>query len=77
MSMTLREYDRVAGTKVYGRLRFNLNEALTFSDEMEDHNPLGARLEQRRGRICPRRLVAPRRAKSALDEYRTDQTHHP
>jgi hypothetical protein len=44
---------------------------------MEDHDPFCAGFEQRRCRIRVRRLVTPRCAESAFDEYGTDETHHP
>jgi hypothetical protein len=77
MRMTLREDHCVAGLEVHGRLRLHLHEALTLGDEMEDHDPFCAGFEQRRCRIRVRRLVTPRCAESAFDEYGTDETHHP
>jgi hypothetical protein len=44
---------------------------------MEDYDPFGAGFEQGRSRICARRLVTPRCAESALDEYGADETHDP
>jgi hypothetical protein len=77
MSMTLREDYRVPRAEAHRRLRVDLHEALAFRDEMENHDPLGTGLEQRRRRICARRLVTPRRAESALDEYGTYKAHDP
>jgi hypothetical protein len=52
--MTLREDYRVPSAEAHRRLRVDLHEALAFRDEMENHDPLGTGLEQRRRRICAR-----------------------
>ena len=69
MGMTLWEDNRITGAETHRRLRVHLHEALSFRDEMENHDSLGAGLKQRRRRVRARRLVAPGRAESTLDEY--------
>jgi hypothetical protein len=76
MSMTLREDHGVAGPEKHRGFGINLHEALTLGDKMKDHDPFGAGFEQRRRRIRARRLVTPRRAEAALDEYGTDKTYY-
>ena len=51
MRVALREHDGVAGDQVHRRLAVDLDVALAFGDQMEDHDALGARLQQRRGRV--------------------------
>ncbi len=48
MRVALRKDDRVAGHQVHRRLVAHLDVALTFGDQMEDHDALGAGLEERR-----------------------------
>jgi hypothetical protein len=77
MRVTLRENHRIASLERQWRLCLHLHEALALGDEMENHDPFGARFEQRRRRIRAWGLVTPGRAEPALDEYGTDQTYDP
>ena len=65
MGVALREEDRVAGDQAHRRLVADLDEALALGDQVEDHDALGAGLEERRGRVGARRLVAPGRGEAA------------
>ena len=58
-----------------GGSRAHLDVALAFGDEVEDHDALGARLEQRRRGVGARRLVAPGRGEARLDEDGADEAN--
>ena len=62
-------------TSRIGGCAVHLDVALALGDQVEDHDALGAGLEQRRGRVGARRLVAPRRGEARVDEDRADQAH--
>jgi hypothetical protein len=75
MRVALRKYDGVTRSKAYRRFIAHLDKAITFRNQMEDHYSFGARLQQRRGRVCTRGLVAPGRRKPRVDEDGADQSY--
>ena len=76
MRVALREQDHdVARDQVHRRLVADLDVALAFGDQVEDHDALGAGLEHGAARIRARRLIAPGRGEAGLDEDRADQAH--
>ena len=75
MRVALRKDDGVAGDQAHRRLVAELDVALAFGDQVEDHHALGAGLQQRRRRVGARRLVAPGRGEAGLDEDGADQAH--
>ena len=52
MRITLRKDDHIAGDEAHRRLTAQLDEALAFGDQVEDHHTLGAGFQQRRRRVC-------------------------
>src|SRR5208282_2035722 len=77
MCMPLRKDDGVAGSQTYRRFIAKLDIAITLHNQMEDHYSLGTGLQQWRGRICTRGLVAPGRRKPSVDEDGADQSYDP
>src|SRR5580658_528200 len=77
MRMPLRKDYDVTGSKTYRRFVAKLDIAITLRNQVEDHHPLGPRLEQWCGRICTRGLVAPGRRKSCIDEDGAYQSYDP
>lgn len=76
MGMALGEEHSAAGAQPKRRLAIQLDVALALGDQMEDHHPLGAGLEQGGGEIRPWRVVAPGRGEPGVDEDRAAELHH-
>ena len=73
MRVALRKQDCVARSQPNRLAVAHVDEAFAFGDEMEDHDPLGARLEDRRRHVGRWRLIAPGRGEARVDEDGTDQ----
>ncbi len=75
MRVAMRKQHRVACIQQHRRLTLQLNVTLALRNEVKDHDPLGAWLEQRCGRIRTRGPVAPGSGKSGVYENGAYQTH--
>ena len=73
MRIALRKQHDVARAQSHRRLAVHLDEAFALGNQMKDHHALCAGLEERRGRVRARRLVAPGRRELRLDEDRADE----
>ncbi|MNP06676.1 hypothetical protein D3C76_986710 [compost metagenome] len=73
MGMALGEYHHVAGVEQQRRIIAQFDVALAFGDQVKDHHPFGARLQERRRRVCAGRLIAPGCGEPGVDEDRADQ----
>jgi hypothetical protein len=77
MGMTLWKYYSVTGVQMHRCRGIDLDEALALSDKMKDNDALCAGFKKRSRIVGVRRLVTPRRAKTAVYEDGADQAHNP
>ena len=73
MGVALGENHHVAGVEQQRRIIPQFDVALALGDQVKDHHPFGAGLQERRRRVCARRLIAPGRGEPGVDENRADQ----